>query len=136
MNNVVLIGRITKDPEIRYIPGSEKAVANMNLAVNRPFKKDEADFFRVVVFGKSAENCEKYLKKGSMIGVQGRIQNNNYKDTSDVMHYGTDIIADRVEFLDSKKSNNTEKQDSSDLPEGFTELKDDEELTDFSDIPF
>jgi single-strand DNA-binding protein len=136
MNNVVLIGRITRDPEMRYIPGSEKAVCNMSLAVDRPFKKDETDFFRILVFGKSAENCGKYLTKGSMIGIQGTIQNNNYTTASGEKRYGTDVVADRVEFLDTKKSNASKNSNSSDLPEGFTELKDDEELTDFSDVPF
>ena len=99
MNNVVLIGRLTKDVDSRQ-SADGKTIISMNLAVNRPYKKDETDFFRVVVFGKSAENCEKYLKKGSMIGVQGRIQNNNYTTASGEKRYGTDIVANRVEFLD------------------------------------
>ncbi|MFA5526982.1 MAG: single-stranded DNA-binding protein [Peptostreptococcales bacterium] len=139
MNHVVLIGRLTKDPEIRYIPGNEKAVANLTLAVNRPFKKDEADFFRVVVFGKPAENCARYLGKGSMIGVQGRIQNNNYTAANGEKRYSTDIIADRVEFLDSrnKSSNRDEHVDYSSkdshpgLPDGFETMEDDDD-----DIPF
>lgn len=126
MNNWVGIGRITREPELRIIAGSEKAVCNMNLAVSRPFKKDETDFFRVVVFGKAAENCDRYLGKGSMIGVQGRLQNNNYEDKNGVKHYGMDIIADRVEFLDTKR-----KEDS-DLPEGFKELP----IDDDEEIPF
>lgn len=129
MNNVVLIGRLTRDPEIRYIPGNEKAVANLNLAVNRPFKKDEADFFRVVVFGKPAENCARYLSKGSMIGVQGRIQNNNYTTASGEKRYGTDIVADRVEFLESKSKDSG--QDNG-LPDGFTVMPQDDD----DEIPF
>ena len=139
MNHVVLIGRLTKDPEIRYIPGNEKAVANLNLAVNRPFKKDEADFFRIVVFGKPAENCARYLSKGSMIGVQGRIQNNNYTTTSGEKRYSTDIVADRVEFLDSKNKSNSQdgyeeyspKVSPPGLPDGFEALDDDDD-----EIPF
>lgn len=136
MNHVVLIGRLTKDPEIRYIPGNEKAVANLTLAVNRPFKKDEADFFRVVVFGKPAENCARYLGKGSMIGVQGRVQNNNYTAANGEKRYSTDIIADRVEFLDSKnKSSNKDEYASPNshpgLPDGFETLEDDDD-----EIPF
>lgn len=138
MNHVVLIGRLTKDPEIRYIPGNEKAVANLNIAVNRPFKKDEADFFRIVVFGKPAENCARYLSKGSMIGVQGRIQNNNYTTASGEKKYSTDIVADRVEFLDSKNKASQEgyeeyspKVSHPGLPEGFEALDDDDD-----EIPF
>ena len=133
INSVIMTGRITKDPEIRYIPGSEKAVCDMSLAVNRSFKKDETDFFKIVVFGASAESCGKYLGKGSMIGVQGRIQNNNYRDKSDVMHYGTDIVADRVEFLDSKKKDEKTEQDPT-LPLGFEDVTNLDE--DDDEIPF
>ena len=68
MNNVVLIGRLTRDPKIRYISESQTAVATFSLAVDRPFSREkQADFIRITVFGKTAENCEKYLKKGRMI---------------------------------------------------------------------
>ncbi|HPZ59123.1 MAG TPA: single-stranded DNA-binding protein, partial [Bacillota bacterium] len=75
MNCVVLIGRLTKDPELRYIPQSETAVASFTLAVDRPMAREKtADFIRIVAFGKTAELCERYLTKGRLVGIQGRIQ--------------------------------------------------------------
>lgn len=139
MNSVILIGRLTKDPELRYIAESGKAVASFTIAVNRPFSKDnKADFFRIVVFGKSAENCANYISKGRLVGVQGRLQNNNYETQTGEKRYSTDIIADRVEFLESKNSQSqrSEQQNHSPsqnagLPEGFQALDDDDE-----EIPF
>lgn len=100
MNSVILVGRLTRDPELRYASGSQTAVANFTLAVDRPFSKnDEADFLRIVVFGKSAENCGTYLRKGSQVAVQGRIQTGSYETKTGERRYTTDIVADRVEFL-------------------------------------
>jgi len=99
MNNVVLIGRLTKDPEIRYIPESETAVATFTLAIDRPGKDKGADFPRVTVFGKTAENCQRFLAKGKLVGVQGRLQTGSYKNKEGVTVYTTDVIAERVEFL-------------------------------------
>lgn len=98
MNSVVLIGRLTRDPELRFT-GSGKAVATFSIAVNRPFNRDETDFFRIVVWGKPGENCANYLKKGSQVGIQGRIQNNNYETNSGEKRTSTEIVAERVEFL-------------------------------------
>ncbi len=81
MNNVVLIGRLTRDPELRYIPESQNAVATFTLAVDRPFAKEkQADFIRITVFGKQAENCERFMTKGSMAAIQGRLQTGSYKN--------------------------------------------------------
>lgn len=131
MNNVVLIGRLTKDPEIRYIPQSEKAVANFTLAVDRPLSKEKtADFIRVVVFGKAAENCEKYLVKGRMAGIQGRIQTGSFKTSSGETRFTTEVYADRVEFLEwGEKRPETEKGTDT-VPEGFAYTDEDD------DIPF
>ena len=104
MNSVVLIGRLTRDPELRYTAGSQMAVANFSLAIDRPGRQGEdkkTDFPRVTVFGKQAENCEKYLAKGRMVAVQGRIQTGSYQDReSGKTIYTTDVVADRVEFLE------------------------------------
>ena len=104
MNNVVLIGRLTRDPELRYTTGSNQmAIAKFTIAVDRPFRQGEerkADFPRITVFGKQAENCEKYLAKGRMVGVQGRIQTGSYQDKDGKTVYTTDVVADRVEFLE------------------------------------
>jgi single-strand DNA-binding protein len=133
MNVVVLIGRLTRDPELRYTAGSAKAVATFTLAVDRPFAKEKtADFFRVVVFGKPAENCANYLAKGRLVGVQGRIQNNNYETATGEKRYSIDIIADRVEFLEwgTKPSQESTDEPLFMDPEGFQPIDDDD------DIPF
>jgi len=99
MNSVVLIGRLTKDPDLRYAAGSQTAVARFTLAVNRPFSKNnEADFINIVVFGNQAENCGRYITKGRMVAVQGRIQTGSYEKEGRRI-YTTDVVADRVEFL-------------------------------------
>lgn len=139
MNNVVLIGRLTRDPELRYIPESQNAVATFTLAVNRPFSKEkQADFIRITVFGKQAENCERYLKKGRMAAVQGRIQTGSYTNKEGVTVYTTDVIAERVEFLEWGDKAGSEfgfdKQQtkrSQEVPDGFQALDDDDD-----DIPF
>lgn len=103
MNQVLLIGRLTRDPELRFIPNSGTAVARFSMAVNREFKKEgqpEADFFNIVVWGKSAENCANYLRKGRLVAINGRMQNNNYEDKNGVKHYNVEVVANRVEFLE------------------------------------
>jgi single-strand DNA-binding protein len=136
MNNVVLIGRLTKDPEVRYIPQSETAVANFTLAVDRPLAKEKtADFIRVVTFGKTAELCERFLTKGRLVGVQGRIQTGSFKTKEGETRYTTEVYADRVEFLDRGEKGGSDFADqpakaSPSIPEGFQALEDDD------DIPF
>ena len=105
MNSVILIGRLTRDPELRYTNGSQMAIAKFSLAIDRPTRQGEekkADFPRVTVFGKQAENCEKYLSKGKMVCVQGRIQTGSYQDKDGKTVYTTDVIASNVEFLSSR----------------------------------
>ena len=100
MNLVLLIGRLTKDPEIRYTQ-SGMAVCNFSLAVDREFSKEKkTDFFRVVVFGKQAENVSNYMSKGRLVAVRGSLQTSTYEDKNNVTHYVTDVAASRVEFLD------------------------------------
>lgn len=103
MNSVVLIGRLTRDPELRYTAGSQMAVASFTVAIDRPVRaggEKQTDFPRVTVFGKQAENCEKFLAKGRLVGVQGRIQTGSYTNKDGVTVYTTDVVADRVEFLE------------------------------------
>lgn len=103
MNNVMLIGRLTRDPEVRYTSGSQMAVANFTLAIDRPVRQGEerkADFPRVVVFGRQAETCEKYLAKGRLVAVEGRIQTGSYQNRNGDTVYTTDVVASRVEFLE------------------------------------
>lgn len=105
MNKVVLIGRLTRDPDLRY-PSTNVPVANFTIAVNRPFENQngerEADFINVIVWRKQAENVKKYIGKGSLVGVEGRIQTRSYDGTDGKRVYVTEVVADRVEFLESK----------------------------------
>lgn len=104
MNNVILIGRLTKDVELSYTT-TQTAKATFTLAVDRIKKTEDqtADFIRITVWSAQAENCRKYLHKGSKCGVMGRIQTGSYKDRDGKMVYTTDVVADRVEFLDSRE---------------------------------
>ncbi|EAE3417631.1 single-stranded DNA-binding protein, partial [Listeria monocytogenes] len=107
MNRVVLVGRLTKDPELRYTPAGV-AVATFTLAVNRPFKngqgEQEADFIQCVVWRKPAENVANFLKKGSLAGVDGRVQTRNYEGNDGKRVYVTEIVAESVQFLESKQN--------------------------------
>ncbi|EAC2891659.1 single-stranded DNA-binding protein [Listeria monocytogenes] len=108
MNRVVLVGRLTKDPELRYTPAGV-AVATFTLAVNRAFTNQngerEADFIQCVVWRKPAENVANFLKKGSMAGVDGRIQTRNYDDNYGKRIYITEVVAESVQFLEPKNNN-------------------------------
>ncbi|MBC1814191.1 MULTISPECIES: single-stranded DNA-binding protein [Listeria] len=108
MNRVVLVGRLTKDPELRYTPAG-LAVATFTLAVNRTFTNQkgerEADFINCVVWRKPAENVANFLKKGSMAGVDGRVQTRNYEDKDGKRVYVTEIVAESVQFLEPKGKN-------------------------------
>ena len=102
MNSVILIGRLTRDPELRYTPEPQTAVANFTLAVDRPRRDGQdqgADFIRITVWGKQAETCDRYLRKGRQAAVMGRIQTGSYKNRNGETVYTTDVVADRVEFL-------------------------------------
>ena len=107
MNKVVLIGRLTRDPELRYT-GNNTPVASFTLAVNRPFSNQqgerEADFINVVVWRKQAENVKNYLTQGSQAAVEGRLQTRTYDDNNGQKRYVTEVIADNVEFLGSENS--------------------------------
>lgn len=129
MNSIVLIGRLTRDPEMRYTSGSQMAVATFTLAIDRPVKaggERKTDFPRVTVFGKQAENCEKYLAKGRLAGVQGRLQTGSYQNKDGATVYTTDVVADRVEFLEwGEKKENFATNIEDDMPEGFTSIEED-----------
>src|SRR5690625_2828786 len=105
LNRVVLVGRLTRDPDLRYTP-SGVAVANFNIAVNRPFSNQqgerEADFINCVIWRRPAENLANYMKKGSLIGVDGRIQTRSYEGQDGKRVYVTEVVADSVQFLESR----------------------------------
>lgn len=106
LNLVVLTGRLVQDPELRYTPGEGIAVANFTLAVNRPFsrqqKEREVDYIKVVAWRKQAENISSYLKKGSMIALEGRLQARSYDDKDGTKRKVVEVVSRSVQFLDGK----------------------------------
>lgn len=109
LNRTVLVGRMTKDPEMRVSP-SGVTVTTFTLAVNRAFKKDEADFISVVCFKKAAENVNNFCSKGSLVGVDGRIQSRSYDNKEGRRVYVTEVVADSVQFLETKGKNENAQQ--------------------------
>lgn len=113
INRVVLIGRLTRDPELRRTPQGD-AVTSSTLAVNRNYTdkdgQQQADFINCVVWKKSAENVEKYCSKGSLVGVEGRIQTRSYDNSQGQKVYVVEVICDSVQFLDTRKSNQPNSQ--------------------------
>ncbi len=122
LNKVVLIGRLTKDPDMRFTQ-SQRAVCSFTLAVNRNFTTQggerEADFINIVCWGKTAENVSKYLSKGSLVAVDGRIQTRNYDNAQGQRVYVTEVVGENVTFLESRNSSNN----NSARDYGFTEPK-------------
>lgn len=160
MNEVVLIGRLTRDPELRYATNSQTAICTFTLAVDRPQGRDRqqangptADFIRITVFGRQAENCSRFLSKGREAAVQGRIQTGSYQDKDGRTVYTTDVVANRVEFIGGRgqgqgdnagyarggneggyrqpapANNYPQSPQSGGIPEGF-------EVIDEDDVPF
>ena len=116
MNKVILMGRLTRDPEVRYTQGDNAmAIARYSLAVDRRFKRDgepDADFINCVAFGKSGEFAEKYLKKGTKVAVVGRIQTGSYTNKDGQKVYTTDVVVEEQEFAESKNSGSSDNSQS------------------------
>ena len=140
MNNVVLIGRLTRDPELRYLEGSGTSVSNFTLAIDRQLSKEKkaeaeskgyptADFINIVVWGKQAENCVNYLVKGRLVAVNGRLQSRTYDAKDGTKRYVTEVVANNVQFLEWGDNNSDNKSNDFDDIDGFTPVDD-------SDIPF
>lgn len=124
MNLVMLIGRLTRDPELKYLPNTGTPVATFSLAVDRQLSKEKrqelvekgeptADFINIVVWGKQAENCANYLAKGRLVAIQGRLQSRSW-ETENGRRYVTEVVANQVQFLEWGKGN--------DIPDGFVEV--------------
>ncbi len=128
MNKVILMGRLTKDPEVRYTQATNTMVTSFTLAVNRRFVKQgeerQADFINIVAWNKTAEFVSKYFSKGQQVGVIGRIQTRNYDDEQGVKHYITEVIAEEVYFAGEKKE------------KAQNDITDDFEITNPDDLPF
>src|SRR5690625_4876638 len=118
MNRAVLVGRLTRDPDLRYTPNGV-AVANFTLAVNRPFTNQQgnrdADFINCVVWRRQAENLANYMRKGSQIGVDGRLQSRSYEGQDGKTVFVTEVVADNVQFLESKGASQGRGQETSGL---------------------
>jgi single-strand DNA-binding protein len=134
VNSVSLVGRLTRDPDIRYTDGGT-SIARFSIAVDRRWKKEgqpSADFPGIIAFGKTAEFIEKYFHKGSRIGLCGRIQTGSYTKEDGTKVYTTDVIAENVEFVESKNSTNAEPsgQTGETVGDGFMQIPEgiDEEL--------
>ena len=146
MNSWNGIGRLTKDVELRFIPGSGQAVANFTMAIDKGLSRDKkaefeahakptADFIRILVFGKQAENCSQYLAKGRLVGIQGSIQTGSYKNNNGDTVYTTEILANRVEFLEWGEKQEQPKQDD-DFSFGAGSFEDFQEDDSSDDVPF
>lgn len=132
MNKVVLIGRLTKNPELRFTPGTGKAVATFTIAVDRrvPNKdgKKETDFIPIVVWGKQGESAANNLEKGRLVAISGRIQTRNYEGKDGIRRYVTEIVADEVQFLEKKNDVSNDEHDSN-YDDGWNDpVEDDDEI--------
>jgi single stranded DNA-binding protein (ssb) len=111
MNKIILIGRLTRDPQCRYLDISNSLMTTFTLAVNRRFVKEEAeqkaDFINCIAWSNTAEFINKYFKKGQQIGLVGRLQSRSWEDETGGKHYSTDVITEEVYFADSKKEDNS-----------------------------
>lgn len=126
MNKVILLGRLTKDVDVRYTQATNIMVASFSLAVNRRFAKQgeerQADFINVVAWSKTAEFCSKYFKKGQQVGIIGRIQTRNWEDDQGQKHYVTEVVAEEVYPIWNKTKDEQNKNQSED----FESIQDDE----------
>ncbi|MBQ9280334.1 MAG: single-stranded DNA-binding protein [Clostridia bacterium] len=142
MNKVVLMGRLTRDPEVRYTSTNNTLVATFSLAVNRRFARQgeerQADFINIVAWDKTGEFCSKYFKKGQQVGVIGRIQTRNYDDKDGKKVYVTEVVAEEAYFADTRRDGESNPFtgnptgttfDANTAPNDFTQVTDD-------DLPF
>lgn len=139
MNKVILIGRLTKDVELRYTQTNNTAVASFSIAVNRKFVKTgeerQADFFNIIAWNKLAENISKYLFKGNQVAISGRLETRSWDDQNGQKHYVTEVIAEEVDFIESKNKQNNEAILNSPTP-----INKNDDTSDFicngDDLPF
>ena len=132
MNKVVLIGRLTKDPELKYTPGDGTAICRITVAVARAFKKDETDFINCVAFGKTGETIAQYFTKGRQIALAGNIRTGSYQAQDGTKMYTTNVIIENFEFVGNTNVNNqswSAQDNSEESFEGMTPVDD-------GDMPF
>ena len=131
MNSVILIGNLGRDPEQKFT-ATGKAVTNFSMAVKRPFSKDETDWINIVAWNKTAELCTQYLKKGSKVAIEGRLQVRDYETSEGQKRYVTEVVANSVEFLDSRNNSTTAAQQQKPDLDDFEDI----ENADDGSIPF
>lgn len=134
MNKVILIGRLTKDPELNFAAGSGTAVCKFNLAVARPFKKDETDFINCIAFGKTGETIAQYITKGRQLAVTGSIRTGSYDAKDGSKRYTTDIVVDSFEFIG--QGNNNQNNNTNQNNFGGMDFEEDMTPVDDGDMPF
>ena len=141
MNKVILMGRLTRDPEVRYTQTNNTVVASFSLAVNRRFvaqgQERQADFINIVAWSKLGEFCSKYFKKGQQVGVIGRIQTRTWDDDQGTKHYVTEVVAEEAYFADSKRDGESstsafENTFGNTMPGGGSDF----EVSSSDDLPF
>lgn len=136
INRVILIGRMARDPELKFTQ-SGKAVAIFSIAVNNPYKKDDVSFFNIVVWGKTAENCANYLAKGRLVGLEGRLQSRSYETQNGEKRYVTEVVADNVEFLEwGNKDGQAPAKKENDFGSVDIDMSEFQAMDDDEDIPF
>jgi len=147
MNQVILIGRLARDPDLSYTPNTQTAACRITLAVDRPKRNGDAhgngdyvrsaDFIRVTVWGRQAETCDRYLSKGRLISVQGRIQTGSYKNRNGETVYTTDVVAERVEFLGGGNQQTQPRESAEQIQKKAEELlTPTQSQLGFNDIPY
>ena len=144
MNKVILMGRLTRDPEVRYTQTNNTLVASFALAVNRRFVRQgeerQADFINIVAWSKLGGFCSKYFKKGQQVGIIGRIQTRTWDDDQGTKHYVTEVIAEEAYFADSKRdsydTNSFENNFGSTMPGSDSNSSSDFEVSSDDDLPF
>ena len=147
MNKVILMGRLTRDPEVRYTQTNNTLVASFSLAVDRRFVRQgeerQADFFNIVAWSKTGEFCSKYFKKGQQVGIIGRLQTRTWDDEQGQKHYVTEVVADEAYFTGSKRDSEGDAGANFDnafggMPSGNTAPSENSDFETFSgdDLPF
>lgn len=139
MNKVVLIGRLARDPSLKFIPGNGTAVTTVTLAVdkyNASTGQREADFISVTIWGKQAENTANYMTKGSLMAISGRIQTRSYDGKDGSKRYVTEVVANEVSFLSYRKGEQANSSDANNIYDNPPDFDADMTPVDDGDIPF
>lgn len=140
MNKVILMGRLTRDPEVRYTQTNNTLVASFSIAVNRRFTRPgeerQADFINIVAWSKLGEFCSKYFKKGQQVGIIGRLQVRNWEDEQGQKHYVTEVVAEEAYFADSKRETGDSTNFENTFGSNVTSSSPEFEVTSDDDLPF